>query len=117
MNFQEKLLEASADLRSRAAALATSALETARSRADQATRRVADLKGPISVLNGASREFNKVARRHAARFVKQNSTIVAAARKDVVELARSTYASLATRPTAKKARRTSTTRKRASKAA
>lgn len=117
MNFQEKLLEASAELRSRAAALATSAVETARSRADQATRRVADLKGPISVLNGASREFNKVARRHAVRFVKQNSTLVAAARKDVIELARSTYASLATRPSVKKARRASATRKRPTKAA
>ena len=118
MNFQEKLFEASADLRSRAAALAASALETARSRAGQASQRVAGLKGPISVLNGAGRVFNKVARRHAVRFVKQNSTIAAAVRKDVTELARTTYASLAGRPAAKKkARRASATRKRTAKAA
>jgi hypothetical protein len=117
MNFQEKLFEASAVIRGRATALAASAFKTARSRADEAKRRVADLKGPISVLDGAGRELNKVARRHAARFLKQNSTIVTAARKDVTELARSTYASLAGRPAAKKARRAAAPRKRATKAA
>lgn len=114
MNFQEKLLEASAELRSRAAALATSAVETARSRADQATRRVADLKGPISVLNGASREFNKVARRHAIRFVKQNATLASDVRDDVTALASSTFATLTRKPSAKS--RKAPARKRARKA-
>lgn len=110
MNFQEKLLEASAELRSRAAALAASALERARSRANLTSER-------ISVLNGAGRELNKVARRHVSRFVKQNSTIAAAVRKDVSDLARTTYASLAPRPAPKKARRAPSARKRARKAA
>lgn len=109
MNLQEKLLEASAELRGRAAALAASALETARKRAGLASQR-------ISVLNVAGREFNKVARRHAVHFVKQNSTIAAAVRKDVSDLARTTYASLATRAVPKKARR-ATARKRTRKAA
>ena len=87
MNFQEKLLEASAELRTRAAALAASTLERARNRANLTSKR-------ISVLNVAGRELNKVARRHAVRFVKQNSTIAAAVRKDVTDLARTTYASL-----------------------
>jgi hypothetical protein len=110
MNFQEKLLEASSELRTRTAALAASALERARSRATLAS------KG-ISVLNVAGRELNKVARRHAVRFVKQNSTIAAAVRKDVTDLARTTYASLAPRTAPKKARRATTARKRAAKAA
>jgi hypothetical protein len=110
MNFQEKLLEASADLRTRAAALANSALETARSRANLTSKR-------ISVLNVAGRELNKVARRHAVRFVKQNATIATAVRKDVSELARTTFASLAIRATPKKARRAPAARKRATKAA
>ena len=36
----------------------------------------------------AGRELNKVARRHAARFVKENSTIAVDAGKDVSALAR-----------------------------
>lgn len=110
MNFQEKLLEASAELRTRAAALAASALETARSRANLTSKR-------ISVLNVAGRELNKVARRHVVRFVKQNSTLATAVRKDVSELARTTYASLAPRTAPKKTRRATTARKRTTKAA
>ena len=110
MNFQEKLLEASADLRTRAATLAVSALDRARSRAGLASKR-------ISLLSVAGRELNKVARRHAVRFVKENSTLAAAVRKDVSELARTTYASLARRPAPKKARRAPAARKRATKAA
>jgi hypothetical protein len=54
---------------------------------------------------------------HVGQFVKQNSTIASAVRKDVSELARSTYASLASRPAAKKTRRTPAARKRSAKAA
>jgi hypothetical protein len=107
MNFQEKLLEASAELRARAAALTASALKTARNRAKL-----------VSVLDGARRELGKVARRHVGQFVKQNSTIASAVRKDVSELARSAYASLAARPAAKKkTRRAPAARKRSAKAA
>jgi hypothetical protein len=105
MNFQEKLLEASAEFRTRAAALTASALHTARNRGKL-----------ISVLDGARREFGKVARHHAGQFVKQNSTIASAVRKDVSALARSTYASLASRP-AKQTRRAPAARKRSTKAA
>jgi hypothetical protein len=106
MNFQEKILEASAELRTRAAALAASALEAARNRA-----------GLISVLDDARREFGKVARRHARQFVKQNSTIASAVRKDVAVIARSTYASLSTRQAARKTRRAPVVRRRSAKAA
>ena len=74
MNFQEKMLETTADLRARAAALANVAVTTARTRAQVAAKRVDVLKGSFAALTIAGREFNKVARRHAARFVKENST-------------------------------------------
>ena len=107
MNFQEKLFEATADLRSRAGITA---------------KRVQDLKGSIAVLTVAGREFNKVARRHAARFVKQNSAIAAEAGKEISALARSAYVTLANsaRPATTKAKvktRKTATRKRAAKAA
>lgn len=107
MNFQEKLMEASADLRARAAALAASAIGNSRVR----------LKASLAVLNGAGRELKKVARRHGTRFVKQNSIIAADVRKEVTTLAQSTYASLTRRPAPKKARRAPAARKRAAKAA
>jgi hypothetical protein len=115
MNFQEKLLETTAELRTRAAALATVAVATARARADVAVKRVEGLKGTLDVLTVAGREFNKVARRHVVRFVKENSTIAADARKDVSSLARSTYSTLATKRGAAKpkARKSPAVRKRA----
>ena len=106
MNFQEKLLEASAELRTRAATIAASARKAARHRARL-----------ISVLEDAGREFGKVARRHAGQFLKQNSSIASAVRKDVSELARSTYASLSARPAARKGRRAPAARRRTARAA
>jgi hypothetical protein len=105
MNFQEKMFETTAHLRARAAALAT--------------KRVEVLKGSMAALTVAGRELNKVARRHAVRFVKENSSLAIDAGKDVSALARSTYATLAKRGTAKqKARKAPAARKRAaSKAA
>jgi len=115
MNFQEKVMEATADLRSRAALLADAALKIARVRAGVAAKRVKTLKGSLATLTVASREFNKVARRHAARFVKENSTIAVAAGKDVSALARTTFATLAKRPAAnKKPRKSAAARKRSS---
>jgi hypothetical protein len=114
MNFQEKVMEATADLRSRAALLADEALKTARARAGVAARRVKGLKGSLATLTVASREFNKVARRHAARFVKENSTIAVAAGKDVSALARTAFATLAKRPAANKTTRKPAARKRSS---
>jgi hypothetical protein len=114
MNFQDKMLETTADLRKRAAALATVAVKTARARAEIAAKRVETLKGPLAKLTQAGRELNKVARRHAVRFVKENSSIAVEAGKDVSALARTTYASLAKRPVAPKptARKTTAQRKR-----
>jgi hypothetical protein len=106
MKIQEKILQASTELRLRAGSLAASTLATARDRAKL-----------ISVLAGARREFGKVARRHAGQFVKQNSTIAAAVRKDVSELARSTYGSLFTLAPAKKTRRAPAARTRSARAA
>ncbi len=116
MNFQEKLFETSAELRSRAEAIAAIALERARQRADVAAKRVEKLKGSIAILNTAGRELNKVARRHAIRFVQQNSTLASQVRDDVSALARSTITTLTKAP-AKKARKTTAARKRARKAA
>jgi hypothetical protein len=81
MNFQEKLFETTAHLRTRAA--------------DLAAKRVHALKGSFEALTVAGREFNQVARRHATRFVKANSTLAAEAGKDVSMLARATFATLA----------------------
>ena len=117
MNFQEKVLEATADLRSRAALLADEALKTARTRAGIAAKRVEVLKGSLATLTVASREFNKVARRHAVRFVKENSTLAVAAGKDVSALARSTFATLAKRPASQKVRKTSARKRTRAKAA
>jgi hypothetical protein len=95
MNFQEKVFETTADLRARAA------------------KRVDVLKGSLAALTVAGREFNKVARHHAARFVKENSTLAVSAGKDVSALARSTYATLAKRAAApQKARKAASARKR-----
>jgi hypothetical protein len=113
MNFQEKMFETTADLRSRAAAIANAAVSTARARAEIAAKRVKGLKGSIAALTVAGRELNKVARRHAVRFVKENSSIAVEAGKDVSALARMTYATLAKREVAKpKARKTIVKRKR-----
>jgi hypothetical protein len=118
MNLQEKLIEASSQLRSRAAALTSAALDVARSRADIAAGRAGVLKESLTTLSVAGRELNKVAQRHATRFVKENSALAVAAGKDVGALARSTFASLSGRKVATKARKARTTRKRAaSKAA
>jgi hypothetical protein len=117
MNFQEKMFEATAQLRARAEAIAQAAFETTRTRADVAARRVDGLKKSIAVLNDAGRQFNQVARRHASRFVKQNSPLVAAVRKDVSQLARTTFATLTKAPVARKARKQAAARKRTAKAA
>lgn len=119
MNFQEKLFETSAGLRSRAEAIATTTL--ARIQADIAAKRVEKrleaIKGSIAILNTAGRELNKVARRHAIRFVEQNSTLASQVRDDVSALARSTFTTLTKAP-AKKARKAAgkRTRKGAAKA-
>ena len=117
MNFQEKMLESTAELRARAAAIANVAVTTARTRAKIAAKRVEGLKGSFAALSIAGREFNKVARRHAARFVKENSTIAASAGKDVSALARTTYATLTQRAVAPKARKAPAARKRAARKA
>jgi hypothetical protein len=115
MNFQEKVFKATADLRSRAAAIAQVAVAQARERAETAGKRVQGLKGSLPALTVAGREFNKVARRHAVRFLKENSSIAVEAGKDVSALVRTTYATLSQRATVKpKARKASVKRKRAS---
>jgi hypothetical protein len=75
MNFQEKLF-GTGELGGRAAS------------------HVEKLKGSLSALNHAGHELNKVARRHAASFVKQNSSLVTQLRDDVTALARSTFSTL-----------------------
>jgi hypothetical protein len=127
MNFQEKLFEATQDLRTRAVTLGKAALLTARERAavaaTRAEKRVGALKTSLTTLGVAGREFEKVARRHGAQFVKQNSSLVQAARKDVTSLALTTFDAIAKRgaSTKKKARkpvaRKSTSRARVAKAA
>jgi len=118
VNFQEKIVEASSDLRARATRFTTAALDVARARADIAAKRMDVLKTSLAALSLAGRELNKVAQRHASRFVKENSAIAAAAGKDVGALARSTYASLAGRKSATKTKarkpRATATRKRTS---
>ena len=113
MNFQEKIAEATGQLRARSESIAQAAFETACLRADGVSRRVGGLKKSLAVLNDAGRELNQVARRHASRFVKQNSPLFAAVRNDVTELARTTFNSLSKGHSAKKARKPTASRKRA----
>ena len=119
MNFQEKMFESTAELRARATTIGAEAIARARVRAKLAAKRVESLKGSFTALTVAGRELNKVARRHAVRFVKENASLAAAAGKDVSALARSTYATLAKPTSLKRATRKSpAARKRtASKAA
>jgi hypothetical protein len=117
MNFQEKVFEATADLRSRAATLADAALKTARTRGSVAAKRVEVLKSSLATLTVATRAFNKVARRHASRFVKENSLLAAAAGRDVSALARTTFATLAKRPAARKSRKPIVRKRSSAKAA
>jgi hypothetical protein len=118
MNFQEKMLEATTGLRARTAALANVAVSSAREQARVAVRRVSVLKGSLAALSTVGRELQKVARRHGARFVKENSAIAVDAGKDFSTLARTTYATMAKRPAAtRKARKAPAARKRASRKA
>ncbi len=110
MNLQEKLLETTADLRSRALSFANAALPRARARL---TARVGVLKQSLATLSVAGRELNKVARVHTARFVKENAAIATKASRDVSALARTTYATLTKAEAAAKARKPRATRKRA----
>ena len=117
MTLQDEVLKTTAELRARAVALASVAVTTARTRAGVAAKRVDGIKGSFAVLSVAGRQFNKVARRHAARFVKENSSIAADAGKEVTALARSTYATLTQPATATKARKAPAARKRATRKA
>jgi len=115
MNFQEKMLEVAAELRARSIALAHTAIETARDRAQVATKRAAALQGSLATLRVSGRALDKVVRRHAVRFVKENATLARAARKDVSALARDTYTSFAGSGAKKHAaptRKSATSRKR-----
>jgi hypothetical protein len=121
MNFQEILVEASSGLRARAITLTTATLDAARLRARDAAKRADTIRHSVVTLSDAGRALSKVARRHAARFVAQNSAIAVAAGKDVGALARSTYATLSNRKagdrSARAMRKVRTARKRsASKA-
>lgn len=118
MNFQDRLIEASTELRARASSLTYAAIDLARDRAGLTSKRVDILKGSIATLSAAGRELNKVAQRHASRFVKENSTLAVAASKDIGALARSTYATLSNRKAVKTtARKPRATRKRTSRKA
>ena len=116
MTLQEKLTAASAELRARAVTLTDAAFKATREQTDVAAARLANLRTSLMVLAAARTEFRKVARRHAGRFVKQNSPLFAAVRKDMSELARSTYQTLTTGQ-APKTRRARSTPKRARKTA
>ena len=116
MTLQEKLMAASAELRARAASLTGAAFKATREQTDVAAARVAGLRNSLTVLAAARTELRKAARRHADRFVKQNSPLFAAVRKDMSELARSTYQTLTTGQ-APKTRRARSAPKRARKTA
>lgn len=80
MNTQSKVIETVADFRARTAS---------------AAKHVESLKVSLASLRLAGREFGKVARRHATRFVTENLTLARDAGKDVTALARATYSNLA----------------------
>ena len=86
-------------------------------RAKIAAKRVDVLKGSFATLTVAGRELSKVARRHAARFVMENSSIAANAGKEVSALARTTYSTLTQKTAPSMARKTPAARKRATRKA
>jgi hypothetical protein len=94
MNLQEKLFETTAELRTRAAALATTAVAS------------------LSVLKVAGRDLNAVASRHVVRLVRENRSIAMDARKELGALARSTYATFTKPVTPARRPRKPTARKR-----
>jgi len=117
MTFQQKVFESTADFRARATTLAGNAIEIARARATRAAQQVGVLKSSLATLAVAGSEFNKVARLHVSRFVKENSAIALAAGKDVGLLARATFAQLTEKPVASKRKsRKTVARKRVAKA-
>lgn len=83
MYLQDKVTEASGELRARAANLANAA-----------AARLASLRRSLGVLGAARFELRDIARRHTKRFLTQNSPLLVAMRKDVSDLARSTYRTL-----------------------
>jgi hypothetical protein len=121
MNFQEKLVEKTEDLRARAAVLAARAVDSARSRVADIAQRAEGLKGSLTTLKGAGMELGLVARRHVSRFVKENSAIALEAGKDVGAIARGTLDQLqrkqAAAAPARKARKPAVARKRSSRKA
>lgn len=96
MNFQEKLFDSAAVVRTRAATLAAAAVGTARESANVAARRARELRGSLTLLRSAGLELGDVARRHVGRLVSENRAIAVDAGKDLTALARSTYSTLAT---------------------
>jgi len=122
MNFQEKVSQAAVQFRTHVESLAQGAIAAARNRQDIAERRIADVRKSFAVLTDASHEFNQIARRHAGLFVKENSPLITAARKDVSKLARATFSALRQNKPAKsrkpsRARSASASRKPAAKTA
>jgi hypothetical protein len=119
MNFQEKMIETTLEIRARAAELANLALTTARSSVSFAAQRAGGLKGPLAALKIASQDLNQVARRHVTRFVRQNRTLAAEAGKDLGALARSTYTNIAKRgaTVTRKPRKSTAARKRSTRKA
>jgi hypothetical protein len=112
MNFQEKVFEIAEGFRNRADAVVQVALSAART---QAAKRADTLKTTMTALQVAGREFGAVARRHGARFVKENATLARAAGQDVSALVSSTYSQFSKREATpvRKRRKSSATRKRA----
>ena len=94
MNFQEKVLEV-------AAGCAPAALPPRRSN-ERAAQRAASLQDRSHSRWRPS--FNKVARRHAARFVKENSTIACRRPQGRLALARDTFATLTQSPRARRSK-------------
>lgn len=116
MNLKEKVMEASANLRERAAVFVEATAKATRAQTDAAAGQMAALRKSLVVLDAARLELNKLARRHASRIVKQNSPLFSAVRRDVSELAHSTYQTLSA-GNSPKTRRPRPVRKRARKAA
>jgi hypothetical protein len=118
MNFQSKVFESAAVLAERTVALANATAARVRNRAAQISES-ADLKVTLEQLKAAGGEFQKIARQHGARFVKENAVIAKAAGKDLMHLGRSVYANFSRdeKPAARPARKATSTRKRVTRKA
>jgi len=76
MNFSERLIETTSEVREQATAYAARAAEAARATADLAADRVAAARTPVEVLTDATLKLNRLSHDHIARLLTRQSALL-----------------------------------------